>query len=237
MTIEDIRDQVVEQRSILKRTQESPRSKLKLNRTQMPLDQHLIPIDSRTPGKDVHDFYRTVSLFSPSKLRHDSDAKRNETARRQTSKRSKEKEKPPTTNKRSSTPTGCKGVQIDSSLDQSEAIDDSLYKQLDLGQLEVTSQGEGFEKKADIADTKDDPPHQIQLSTHLFNGEYLVQSINEQKPSAKEVSHGSSRFIVPQQILQEPQPSSLHLRHSKVRSKASKVSRSPPAPLEPHVHH
>ena len=70
-------------------------------------------------------------------------------------------------------------MQIDSSLDQSEAIDDSLYKQLDLGQLDVASLGEAFEKKAEHQDPKEDPPHQIQLSTHLFNGEYLVQSINE----------------------------------------------------------
>ena len=40
----------------------------------MSLDQHLLPIDSTKSGKLMHEFHKTISLFSPSKLRNDSDA-------------------------------------------------------------------------------------------------------------------------------------------------------------------
>lgn len=40
------------------------------------------------------------------------------------------------------TPDGCKAIKIDSTIDKSDTVD-SLYKQLDMGQLDIASEGSG----------------------------------------------------------------------------------------------
>lgn len=75
---------------------------------------------------------------------------------------------------RTETPDGCKGVQIDSSIDMRER-DDERFKAIMIHGLSSSS---ATPAEADDQSRKLRLVPQLHMSTHLFNGDYLVQTVN-----------------------------------------------------------
>ena len=101
---------------------------------------------------------------------------------------------------RTATPDGCKGVQIDSSMDMRDEDYSDQQKQ------EITLKSKGGDTRTDSEDTtgkeeqKLELVPQLHMSTHLFNGDYLVQTVNQNTPSMQ-ASPYASRVVLPNQLI------------------------------------
>ena len=88
---------------------------------------------------------------------------------------------------RTTTPDGCKGVQIDSSMDmRDEDCSEHIKHELTLKSKgdgdETTTNSEGATPQQDEQQQLELVP-KIHMSTHLFNGDYLVNTVNQNTPS------------------------------------------------------
>ena len=156
--------------------------------------------DSTTPNNIKEQFNKTGGLKSPSPGFNEHLPLVMSQRRKQTAENGNNEEKNNTTvtvskveksqGARTITPDGCKGVQIDSSIDMQEeerfkgatrngskAGDDIMTN----NSLKGKNVGV-IEQSATKQQTLQMVP-QIHMSTHLFNGDYLVQTVNQNTPS------------------------------------------------------